>query len=199
MEKKKLKITDLVSWIGIIVCLILVIDLWKKGILTSRAELQNLVSGYGAWGELVFVVIQIVQVIIPIIPGGVSCLAGVLMFGAWKGFFLNYAGICIGSMIAFGISRQIGKGLLQRMFSEDLIQKYECWTEYQNRFRNLFALAIFFPFAPDDFLCYLAGTTSMKWKEYVPIILLGKPASIAIYSMGLNVIYSHLLKLMTIA
>ena len=41
-----------------------------------------------------------------------------------------------------------------------------------------FAAAIFFPVAPDDLLCYLAGLTEMRLGKFVLIILLGKPLSI---------------------
>jgi len=57
-------------------------------------------------------------------------------------------------------------------------------------------LAIFFPVAPDDFLCWLAGTTKMTLGRFSAIILLGKPASIALYSLGLSTAFrfvGHLL------
>ena len=48
----------------------------------------------------------------------------------------------------------------------------------------LLHLAIFFPVAPDDFLCYLAGLTRMSLKKFSAIIFLGKPASIAPVQSG---------------
>ncbi len=81
------------------------------------------------------------------------------------------------------------------MFSEKLITKYEAWTTEQNRFTKLFAIAIFLPVAPDDFLCYLAGTTNMRAWQFVLIILLGKPFSIALYSLGLYVVFEQILTL----
>ena len=56
----------------------------------------------------------------------------------------------------------------------------------------LFFWSIFLPIAPDDFLCYLAGTTTMTWKRYTAIILLGKPFNIALYSMGLVALWKVL-------
>ena len=162
---------------------------WRAGIFTSREAMENFILQFGIAGGLIFIVIQIIQVVIPIIPGGISCLVGVILFGAWKGFLYNYIGICIGSILAFLIARKYGRALLHAMFEEKLIQKYEGWTQKNNRFAKLFALAIFFPVAPDDFLCYLAGTTRMKAEVFVAVILLGKPLSIAAYSMGLHVIF----------
>ena len=162
---------------------------WRSGIFTSKEAMEQFILQFGIAGGIVFVLIQIIQVVVPIIPGGISCLVGVLLFGAWKGFFYNYIGICIGSIMAFFIARRYGRALLHAMFDEKLIQKYEGWTQKNNRFTKLFALAIFFPVAPDDFLCYLAGTTKMKAEIFMAVILLGKPLSIAAYSMGLNVIF----------
>ena len=155
----------------------------KRG---ERVTLQAFISKFGYGGMAIFVLIQIVQVVIPILPGGISCLGGVIFFGPWLGFLYNYIGICIGSLAAFGISRMMGRPVLHKMFSEKLIQKYDSWTEKDSRFLKLFTLAIFFPVAPDDFLCYLAGTTKMTWKQFSLVILLGKPCSIALYSLGLT-------------
>lgn len=62
-------------------------------------------------------------------------------------------------------------------------------------FDKWFALAIFFPAAPDDLLCFLAGVTSMSFKKFLIIILLGKPLSIAAYSLGLQLLFTQVLQL----
>lgn len=161
----------------------------RTGIFTSEEAMEDFIRQFGTAGGIVFVVLQVVQVVVPIIPGGVSCLVGVLLFGPWKGFLYNYIGICIGSVAAFFIARRYGRGLLHTMFDEKLLGRYEGWTQKNDRFTKLFALAIFFPVAPDDLLCYLAGTTKMRAEVFVAVILLGKPLSIAAYSMGLDAIF----------
>lgn len=180
---------NVISVIGILLMAAISIYLWKTGVFSSQEKLRDFIADFGVAGGLVFVFIQIVQVVIPIIPGGVSCLAGVILFGAGMGFVYNYVGICIGSVIAFLIARAYGKPLLEKMFEPKLIEKYDSWAQTQNRFAKLFALAIFLPVAPDDFLCYLAGTTNMSLKMFTVIILLGKPCSIAAYSLGLTQIF----------
>lgn len=179
------KCFQVISWIGMLMLLIVCIFLWKKGIFSSQEALRKFIAGFGMLGGFIFVMIQIIQVIVPIIPGGVSCLAGVLLFGAGMGFVYNYVGISIGSIFAFLIAKKYGKPLLENMFQPQLLAKYENWTQTRNRFTKLFAFAIFFPVAPDDFLCYLAGTTNMKLGTFTTIIVFGKPCSIALYSIGL--------------
>lgn len=158
---------------------------WRTGIFASREAMTQFLAPFGLWAPVLFTFIQAVQVVIPIIPGGVSCLAGVVLFGAGWGFVYNYAGICAGSFIAFLLAKRYGRGLVQAIVSRRAYEKYGKWLEGGKKFDIFFAAAIFFPFAPDDLLCYLAGLTRMTARRFLLIILLAKPMSIALYSMGL--------------
>lgn len=188
---------NIISIFGLILTVLFMAWCWKQGILTSQENMQKFIMGFGAAAGIIFVIIQIVQVIVPIIPGGISCVVGVVLFGAGLGFIYNYIGICIGSILVFLIAKNYGRPLMAKMFDKKLIDKYENWTEENDRFTKLFALAIFFPVAPDDFLCYLAGTTKMKLKTFTAVILFGKPLSIAAYSMGLNLILQTVVSRLT--
>ena len=147
--------------------------------------LRGLVGDSIILGPIIFVFIQILQVVIPIIPGGISTAAGVLIFGPYAGFIYNYIGICIGSIIIFLLGRRYGKPFILSMISDKTYNKYIGWLDNQNRFEKLFALAIFLPVAPDDALCLMAGLTNMSVKRYTLIILIAKPLSIFLYSMAL--------------
>ena len=48
-----------------------------------------------------FILFQIIQCVIPIIPGGFGCVIGVAVFGPVYGFIYNYISICMGSIINF--------------------------------------------------------------------------------------------------
>lgn len=189
------RIMKIITLVCMGLCIVFAVYGIRTGILTSQQALEAYVKDLGGAGDVAFVIVQIVQVVVPIIPGGISCLAGVLLFGPWKGFIYNYVGICLGSFIVFAIARHVGQPILKTLFPPKMIDKYMGWTGDNNRFTKLFALAIFLPVAPDDFLCYLAGTTAMPWRHYIPIILLGKPLAILAYSIGLNFVFEQLLKL----
>ena len=184
------RVLQTVSAVGFLICVAVAVWGWQTGVLTSQERLQKLVGSLGLAGGVLFTVFQAVQVVIPIPPGGLGCLVGVILFGPLWGFAYNYTGICIGSLLAFAVARTCGKPLLHLLFSEKTIEKYRHWTEERDRFARLFALAIFLPVAPDDFLCYLAGTTEMSWRRYTAIILLGKPFAIALYSLGLAAVWN---------
>ena len=188
-----ISVSSMAAALGFLLCAALGVWMWKKGLLTDPQALQLWVKGLGWWAPAAFVTFQAVQVVIPVLPGGLGCLVGVVLFGPWWGFVYNYIGICAGSLAAFGVARQCGRPLLTRMFSPKLLQKYRHWTGEGSHFTQWFALAIFLPVAPDDFLCYLAGTTAMSWGIFTLIILVCKPFAIALYSTGLNVAMHALL------
>ncbi|HFM7894468.1 TPA: TVP38/TMEM64 family protein [Enterococcus faecium] len=179
------KLINFISIIGLGLSIALTIYFINLGVFKDLNALRGLVGDSVILGPIIFVFIQILQVVIPIIPGGISTAAGVLIFGPYAGFIYNYIGICIGSIIIFLLGRRYGKPFILSMISDKTYNKYIGWLDNQNRFEKLFALAIFLPVAPDDALCLMAGLTNMSVKRYTLIILIAKPLSIFLYSMAL--------------
>lgn len=179
------KLINFISIIGLGLSIALTIYFINLGVFKDLNALRGLVGDSIILGPIIFVFIQILQVVIPIIPGGISTAAGVLIFGPYAGFIYNYIGICIGSIIIFLLGRRYGKPFILSMISDKTYNKYIGRLDNQNRFEKLFALAIFLPVAPDDALCLMAGLTNMSVKRYTLIILIAKPLSIFLYSMAL--------------
>ena len=179
------KLINFISIIGLVISIGLTIYFINLGVFKDLNSLRGLVGDSIILGPIIFILIQILQVIIPIIPGGISTAAGVLIFGPYAGFIYNYVGICIGSIIIFLLGRRYGKPFILSMVSDKTYNKYVGWLDNQNRFEKLFALAIFLPVAPDDALCLMAGLTNISVKKYTWIFLLAKPLSIFLYSMAL--------------
>lgn len=186
-------ILQYLSLLGLVLCAVLAVLAWHSGLLTSQQAMADFIQNAGIWGPAIFLVLQAVQVVIPILPGGISCLAGVLIFGPWPGFLYNYLGICIGSMAAFLIARHFGRPILNNIFQQEQLEKYDQWMQSRRHLCHWLAIAIFLPVAPDDLLCYLAGTTSLPFKTFTAIIWLCKPFSIALYSMFLLFGWTRLL------
>ncbi|MGM0217334.1 TVP38/TMEM64 family protein [Enterococcus sp. AZ126] len=179
------KIINVISIVGIIATIAVTIYFVRLGVFKDINALRGLVGDSVILGPILFMLIQIIQVVIPIIPGGISCAAGVLIFGPFAGFIYNYVGIALGSVIIFVLGRQYGKPFILSLVSDKTYNKYIGWLDNEKRFERLFALAIFFPVAPDDALCLMAGLTKMSLKKFTLIIILAKPVSIFLYSLAL--------------
>lgn len=161
---------------------------YRNHIFDSAENFDRFIKKLGMWGPVAFIAIQAIQIVFPLLPAPVCCLAGVVSYGPWIGFLYNYIGIVLGSFLAFGISRKYGATLAKSVTSDDTYEKYKKWLEQgEKKFDKFFAIAILLPVAPDDFLCYLAGLTKMPFKKFLLIILIGKPFSILSYSFGLEI------------
>lgn len=172
--------------IGIVLTLSFIIYGFHIGIFTSQEKMKKFVLNAGILAPLVFIIIQIIQVVLPIIPGGISLAIGVIVFGPIYGFIYNYVGICIGSFINFMLAKKYGKSFIKNLISEKSYNKYIGWLDKGKKFDYFFTIAILFPMAPDDILCLIAGLTPMTIKKFITIILSCKPWSIAVYSIGLS-------------
>lgn len=166
-----------------------------SGVLTDADKMEAMLIKCGIWAPLIFMFVQTVQVVVPILPGAVGCAFGVVFFGGLLGFVYSYVGICIGSVLAFLFARRCGAVLVRQMTGSKFYDKYVKFLENEKKFERIFAVLIFLPVAPDDFLCYLAGLSNMKLRRFTWIILLGKPLAIFLYSTALYQIIGQALKM----
>ena len=171
----------------IIVALVFIWYALKVNLFSNQAFLINYIEDIGIWAGLFFIIIQIFQVIIPIIPGGISSLVGVLVFGPLLGFIYNYIGLVTGSIIAYYLAKKHGIKIIKRLFKEETINKY---TKYinNNTFYKIFIIAIILPGFPDDLLCYIAGISTLNFKTFISIILASKAISLLMYSLFINIL-----------
>lgn len=79
-------------------------------------------------------------------------------------------GICIGSVWAFLLARNLGQEFVIKVTGGKFYSKYCKYLLKENQFEKIFALLIFLPVAPDDFLCYLAGISKIPLKRFTLII-----------------------------
>ncbi len=153
----------------------------------DNETLADYIDGFGILAPIIFIIIQVIQVVLPIIPGGVSSLAGVLAFGPVYGFIYNYIGIVVGSIAAFYIARSLGVKIIKAFFDEKKADKYLNYIS-QDKFYLLFVIAMFLPGLPDDLICFVAGTSKMNFKRFLIVILICKPVTLLLYSLGINLI-----------
>lgn len=180
------KTTKWVTIIGTVLLCCGIFYLGQNHYLTDPEKMQMLLMKTGMLAPVVFMVIQIIQVIIPVIPGGVSSGIGVLVFGPVAGFIYNYIGLLIGSYIAFQIVKRYGQDFILKVTDQKTYDKYIGWLNKGKRFERLFALAILLPGFPDDLLCMIAGLTDMSTRKFMLINILCKPAGLILYSYGIK-------------
>lgn len=156
---------------------------WAGGHFHSVDTLRTYIASFGILAPFILMLIQMLQVVLPVMPGFTGCLAGAVLFGSAGGFWINYIGISSGSVIAYLLAKHYGIQLVNKMLP---MKKYELYMQKLSKSKSytvVFVLSILLPLAPDDFLCYFSGLINMSCKKFVSIIILAKPWCILFYSI----------------
>ena len=182
MKSKSKLILNILTIIGIVAVIFFIYFAVKERWFLDNEILLTKIKSFGLLAPLCFILIQIVQVVLPVIPGGASCLVGVMAFGAVGGFIYNYVGLVLGSICSFLLSRKFGMSIINKLFKEKDIKK--ALDKINNsKYDLIFFLIILLPGLPDDLFCYISGITKMSLKKFTPIILIGKPLTLLVYSI----------------
>ncbi|MDQ0221691.1 TVP38/TMEM64 family protein [Streptococcus moroccensis] len=168
--------------LALIASFIVVIVLYKNGILNDQNAMKDWAMRYPLIAPFAFFLIQVVQVVFPIIPGGVTTVVGFLIFKPILAFFINSGGIIVGSLILFHMARTYGKKFCLLFMSEETFYKYEQKIDNKRGFEIFFILCMISPMAPADIVVMITGLTSMSYRRFFMIILLCRPVSIVVYS-----------------
>lgn len=174
------------SAVFLLVCIAIFAVLFKaylEGKFHSVDTLQSYVAGFGILAPVILIVIQAAQVVLPVLPGFFGCIVGAVLFGSMGGFWCNYIGISVGSIIAFLLARKYGVGLVKSMFPSEKYEKWSSWAGKSRFYSVILFLGMVLPLFPDDFFCYFSGVTKMTVKKFVGIIIVGKPWCILAYSL----------------
>jgi len=159
------KITLLLLLVGLSVWLTWL--LWKKvGIfeLDHISEFQTRIDSFGAWGWLVALGIQVLQVIVALIPGEVVEVGCGMAFGTWGGLLICLAGSAIGSALIFLLVRKFGVKLVEVFVSREKINSLK-FLSNERKLKSIIFLVFFTIGTPKDLLTYFAGLTNIKFYE----------------------------------
>lgn len=164
---------------------------YKNGKFSNLDSFQDYVNSYGIFGPLILTFFQCFKVVYAFIPGTLGYIVGPTLFGSVIGIICNYVGICLGSFVAFGLSRRFGSSIMRQVFSEKRYEKCMGWLKGRTKnFPVALWLALLIPISPDDFLCYFAGLTGLSFKKFVIIILTAKPWIIIVYGLIFGTVFN---------
>lgn len=185
--------------IGLVVSAILIITLVVLGVVywqplvdisTNPDRARELVISAGPWAPVVFILLQIAQVVIAPIPGNITGFAGGYLFDWLPALIYSTIGCAIGFTIVFFLSRKLGRPFIEYFFSKKHIERFDYIAE-NNGVLVLF-LIFLIPIFPDDLICYIAGLTSIPIRTLVLISLLGRfPSTLLISLTGAGLAESN--------
>lgn len=154
--------------------------LWKKvGIfeLGDISLFQEKIDSFGAWGWLVALGIQVLQVIVALIPGEVVEVGCGLAFGTWGGLLICLLGSALGSTVIFLLVRKFGVRLVEVFVSREKINSLK-FLNNERKLRSVIFLVFFTIGTPKDLLTYFVGLTNIKLHEFLIISTVARIPSV---------------------
>jgi uncharacterized membrane protein YdjX (TVP38/TMEM64 family) len=138
----------------------------------SRKKLIHFVSSFGPLSVVIFIGLQILQVLVAPIPGEISGFIGGYLYGPFLGTLYSTIGLTIGSWIAFLLARWLGLPFVEKIITPRIVQKYDYFMEH----RGIPVTFILFliPGFPKDALSYIVGLSHMKTTTFLILSTAGR-------------------------
>lgn len=147
-------------------------------------QMEKFLSAYGGISILMFIGLQVMQVIIAVVPGEFVEIAGGYVYGTLAGSFYSIIGIGLGSMITFYIARGFGLSLSQLFISKAQLERLGALLNGQKSKMTVFLLFLF-PGVPKDALCYIGGLLPVNPLFFLTASIVARiPALIITCSIG---------------
>ena len=157
------------------------------GIIKEPAKFEALIHSYGSWGVFVFIFFQILQVVVAVIPGELTQIAGGYIYGTVLGTIYTAAGILLGSIIAFYLARLLGSSLLKIFVPRKEIERFHNLLQTEKAEIVMFLLFLI-PGLPKDVLVYAAGLTPINALRFFVISTIARlPAQVYSSFIGANI------------
>lgn len=179
MKNKNTKIFKFIKLVLFILAIILLIFLTFKlfplfkdlGTTDGQIKFKEEISNSGAQGVFMLLGLQLLQILVPVLPGEpIEFLAG-MCFGAFWGMILIFVGAFLSSFIIFFCVRKFGLGFINTFFGEDKIQKIQNskWLSNPKKLNLFFIIVFLIPGTPKDLFVYIAGLLPIKPLKFLII------------------------------
>ena len=153
--------------------------------ISKPERFREYVKSHGIVGDLAFIGMVVLQIIVAIIPGEPFEIAAGYAFGPIRGTILCLIASAIGSMLVFFLVRIFGNKLVHVFFTEEKLQKVRFLKTKNDKRRDIIFLIIYMlPGTPKDLLSYFAGLTDIHIFSWILICTLGRIPSIITSTLG---------------
>jgi uncharacterized membrane protein YdjX (TVP38/TMEM64 family) len=186
-----------ISLIVLLILVILIPVFSTKLDAFNPTKAKEFVLGFGAYSPLVFIIIQVAQVIFAPIPGQATGIAGGFVFGWALGITYTTIGLAIGTFTVLLLSRKFGRSFVERFNAPEAIAEFEKIlvppeskaAKGVNQIKQhgllTFFIIMLLPALPDDLVCFVGGLTKISiWKLMLASIIGRFPGMLVLSMVG---------------
>ena len=140
---------------------------------SSIQDVEAFLAQYRHQSILIYLGLQILQIIICIIPGQALQFAAGYLFHFWLGFLLTMAGAFVGTVLTYYIAKVLGHDAMHMIFGEEKINNM-LGRINSKRGVAIVSLIYLIPGVPKDLCTYAAGLSEMKIKPFLLLSMIGR-------------------------
>ena len=153
------------------------IPIWGKitqyyNFFSDREKVKAFITVFGPGAPVIFMMIQIFQVIFAPIPGEATGFIGGYLFGTAKGFLYSSIALTVGSWINFLIGRLLGKRYVRKLISAEKLERFDLILKRQGVI--IIFLLFILPGFPKDYLCFFVGLSVIPIKVFIILAAIGR-------------------------
>jgi uncharacterized membrane protein YdjX (TVP38/TMEM64 family) len=138
----------------------------------DREKAITFIKSFGPWSVLVFISLQILQVILAPIPGEATGVIGGYLYGPILGTLYSTIGLALGSWLAFCLAHIFGEPLVEKIVKAETLRKYDSFLDHKGRF--VIFILFLIPGFPKDALSYMLGLSHMRALSFIVISTVGR-------------------------
>ena len=139
----------------------------------SLEALNAFLDRYHTTGIFVYLFLQILQILVPVIPGQAMQLAAGYMYILPLALFLTILGIALGTIISFTMSRILGYDAMVLFFGQERMDEYVVKLNSKRSCLVIFLLYLM-PGFPKDFICFAAGVSRIRLIPFLILSVVGR-------------------------
>ena len=175
----------LILALSIIIILGLTLALWQPIInfIENPDTLAAWINNAGIWGPIIFMLLNAVQVLLAIIPGGPFEIAAGALFGPWAGALMCDIAMTAGGMITFFFVKKFGIKFIELFIDRKELESVK-FLHTNEKYTSLLFLFFLLPGTPKDLMCYVVGLTDIKWTIWLLINFAGRFPAILLSALG---------------
>lgn len=130
----------------------------------DKDALEEMLSKFGGFDKVIFVLIRAFQTVIKIIPAEPLEIASGAFYGVIPGMLLCLLGSFIGSVVIILITRKVGRKVIDMFVPIEIIDDFAIFKDKKRMYTTIFLIYII-PSSPKDLLVYAAALTDINiWK-----------------------------------
>ena len=168
-KKKIIKISILVTVVLFCIALTILIIYLGSSLFNSNGtispegqkKIEEIMDKLGIFGPVVYVLAEIFQIILALIPGGPVEILGGVLFHPLLALLLCEIGIFTATFIVHKLVQKIGKPIVNMFVSEEKFSKFKFLRD-EKKLELVAFIFLMIPGTPKDVITYIVSLTDIK-------------------------------------